>query len=140
MSDNKFSWVHAFTDTALPPTTKLILHTICMFMNSRGEGAFPSIETLAEKSGLGVTAVKKHIAIAVDEGWLKKGKHGYAGQQWARNEYYVSYPEQNENAEKKAGRDAADLQNKVGHLATEGGSPDVKKVGREAATNIPVNK
>lgn len=93
MSFMVFSWTKAILDSKLKPTTKLVLFALSTYMNSHGEGCYPSQETIAEKTSLSKRAVVKHIEIAISEGFLLKGKRNLRGKKWDANEYYPSVPD-----------------------------------------------
>jgi hypothetical protein len=62
-------------------------------MNKTGTGAFPSQETIATESGLGLRTVKQHIAKALDQGWIGKRERRFINRQgWRRNEYFATTP------------------------------------------------
>lgn len=87
-----FEWRAAVLASDLKPTTRFVLLTLGCHMNDLGESCFPSVETLAQESGLGRSAIIKHLGIAKDLGWIVCQKHGYKDGKWARNEYCISYP------------------------------------------------
>lgn len=133
-----WTWRHAFTDgeVNLPPLTRLVLHTIGMFMNDLGQNAYPTIEQLADKSGLSASSVKKHMKVAIDLGYLKRSKHGFAGKKWANNQYFPLFPKD------LKGEPCDDPLNDEGRPCDgsprgEGRPCDGSKVGRETATNVP---
>lgn len=141
----KFSWQHAFTDTDLGATTKYVLLIIGLFMNTRGGGCFPSIETIAETGSLGISTVNKHITLAVKAGWITKSKHGFGDERWARNEYNVCYPEnidpeQTENATKTVVHQVDDSSENGSLPGSKGSSTSCKMVGHQVDTNISLNK
>lgn len=107
-------------DADLAAPTKHVLHVISTYMNSHGEGAFPTIETIADKSGLSVRTVKNHIPLAVDSGWLIKTKIGLSGQQWANNKYEICMP-------------------KGSAASSKGSAAKGNKVVQELHTNTPLN-
>lgn len=41
----------------------------------------------------------KQLSIAKEAGWILVGKHGFAGQKWARREYQIAWPSSLESAE-----------------------------------------
>lgn len=88
-----WSWRHAILDSDLPSTTRHVLLTLSCFMNDLGEGAYPSQERLAEKSGLTDRAVRKHLDLAESQGWLERTEHGFRGQKWRTTEYRALWPD-----------------------------------------------
>lgn len=93
MADIKWTWQQAILDSDLPATTRHILLTIGCYMNMMGEGAYPSIRTLEQKTGWSAKTVVDHIKIAAERGWIKVGRHGFGGTKWRRNEYIACWPE-----------------------------------------------
>src|SRR5690606_1204118 len=92
-SSTAWSWRHAFSQSALPATTKHVLHTLGMFMNELGEGCFPSVADICRYSGLDKKTVLKHLVTAREAGWIVISQHGYRGQRWKRQEYVARWPE-----------------------------------------------
>lgn len=88
-----WSWRHAFSRSDLPPSTKLVLHTLGMFMNEFGESCHPSVADICRHSGLDKKTVLKHLGLARDAGWIAVSQHGYRGQRWKRQEYVACWPE-----------------------------------------------
>jgi hypothetical protein len=93
MKKQFFSWRQAILEAELQPTSKHVLLTLACHMNDAGESCYPSIELLCRETGLSNRTVITHLQIATEEGWIKVDKHGFAGRQWARNEYRISWPE-----------------------------------------------
>ncbi|RWP72374.1 helix-turn-helix domain-containing protein [Mesorhizobium sp.] len=88
-----WSWRHAFASSDLPPTTRLLLHTLGMFMNEFGEDCIPSHADLCRYSGLDKRTVVRHLALAKQAGWIGVSQHGFRGQKWKRNAYSPRWPE-----------------------------------------------
>lgn len=88
-----WSWRHAILDSDLPPTTRHVLLTLSCFMNDVGTGAYPTQETLAEKTGLSTRAIRTHLELAETKGWLKRDEHGFRGQRWRSTEYWALWPD-----------------------------------------------
>lgn len=139
MSGNKvsWSWRHAFAKSELPSTTKLVLHTIGLFMNETGSGSYPTVKQIMELSTLSNKAVIKHIKIAIEEGWLRSKVHGFRGQKWKNHEYEAHWP--NENGDGKAGEPQATLDDKVVNLSPVAGEPQGEKVVNEVHSIVPNN-
>lgn len=131
-----WSWRHAFTSSKLPSTTRLVLHTIGMYMNEVGEGCYPSVANICEKSGLDKKTVLKHIGVARDAGWISVAQHGFRGQRWKRQEYAANWPERDlisggvpvEENEGCGAVPPALKVNKVVELVPEGGGIEGSKV------------
>ena len=54
----------------LPPTTKLVLHTVRVFMGANGRDARVSVGEIVRQSSLSRRAVINHLRLAYDAGWL----------------------------------------------------------------------
>ena len=119
-----WSWRHAILGSELSSTTRYVLLVISCHMNDLGDGCYPSTRTLSDKTGLSERCVCEHIKIAAKNGWLDIQAHGFAGQQWARNEYRAAWP-------KGAYPNAKALT-----LTTEGADPNDKKALTEGQSNI----
>ncbi|KZL17510.1 helix-turn-helix domain-containing protein [Pseudovibrio sp. WM33] len=157
MSDDRkaWSWRQAFCRSDLPATTRLLLQTMSMFMNTMGESCYPSIEDLMKYSGLSKGAVLKHIEVARDAGWITISQHGFKGQRWKRREYVARWPERDlvapstserldksaEFEEKAGAPDVPPPSKKVVHDVNEGGAPDEPKVVHDVYQdkNSPLN-
>lgn len=92
MSETKWTWQQAILDSDLAPTTRHVLLTIGCYMNQLGEGSYPSMRTLAVKTGLSARAVCTHVEKAAKAGWIRIAAHGFAGTKWRRNEYVACWP------------------------------------------------
>ncbi|MGH0004549.1 helix-turn-helix domain-containing protein [Pseudovibrio ascidiaceicola] len=125
-----WNWRQAFCQSELPATTKHVLQTLSMFMNTMGESCYPSIEDLVEYSGLSKRAVLNHIETARAAGWIKVSQHGFRGQRWKRHEYVARWPERDLIAPSLSERMV-----KTAEFEEEGGAPDApahsKKVVQE---------
>lgn len=136
-----FSWREAIQKSNLAPTTRHILLNLSTYMNDKGGCCFPSIELQAADTGLSKKAVIQHLQKAVDSGFLFKSQHGYAGQQWKRNEYRAIFPSE----VTLYGRADAHADDKAegGYRSSppsqEGGYPEGEKVVTHGNTNSPEN-
>ena len=129
-------WRRAFAASSIAPSTRLVLHTLGMFMNEIGQSCFPSIADICRLSGLDKKTVRKHLAVAREEGWIEISNHGFRGQKWKRNEYAARLPEcdlvaPNQKAERVEGGGTAPPapDEKVGEFVTEGGGMAGPNVG-----------
>ena len=125
------SWRAKVVKTRLPATTKLVLLTLATHMNDHGEGCFPGIKLLMAECSLSNRAVITHLEKARDAGWITVSKHGFSGQQWARNDYRISEPKGSE-------LESPPLEKAV-NLMPEGGEPHDVKAVNEVHTNSSVN-
>jgi len=89
-----FVWREAFMSELGPdsPTTRHVLHALGAHMNLEGGSCFPSIARIGTETGYSERAVKKHIALAVKNGWIKKRTRRLKGQGWKRNSYRAVIP------------------------------------------------
>ncbi len=99
-----WSWRHGLLKSDLPSTTRHVLLTLSCHVNDAGEPCFPTIEQLAQETGLTTRSVMKQLSIGKEKGWIVVGKHGYAGQKWARREYQIAWPETAEGGERGSRR------------------------------------
>ena len=88
-----YTWRPAIINSTLHPTTRHVLLTLSCHVNDAGEPTYPSTRTIARECGLSERSAVTHLQLAAKAGWLKVSKHGYAGQKWARNEYYPRVPD-----------------------------------------------
>lgn len=88
-----WSWRHKILKSDLPSTTRHVLLTLSCFMNDVGGGCYPTQEQLAEASGLTDRAVRKHLELAEQKGWLRRDEHGFRGQRWRNTEYWALWPD-----------------------------------------------
>lgn len=147
-----FSWRQAILDSDLQPTTRHVLLTLACHMNDAGESCYPSIELLCKETGLSNRAVITHLQKAAESGWVKVGKHGFAGQRWANNEYRMSWPtdiclekdaekvvNDVHNVEEKVVNKVHDLPKKAVNLVPKGSEPDDRKVVNDVHTSTSIN-
>lgn len=64
-------WKSAFMASELSPTTKLVLHTICEHLDNNGRNARVSVDEIVRQSSLSNRAVRAHVRLAHDAGWLR---------------------------------------------------------------------
>lgn len=69
-----YHWRHSIASYRGPskPVTRHILLTLSLFMRAQECVAFPSIDLLAERTGLTERTVRKHLELAVAEGWIAR--------------------------------------------------------------------
>lgn len=72
-------------------STRLVLSALSIHMDENG-GAFPSIELLALESALSESAVKRHLALATSEGWVKRTEGMGYKRGWRCYEYEAAIP------------------------------------------------
>lgn len=64
-------WKSAFMASELSPTTKLVLHTIGEYLDDNGRNARVSVGEIVRQSSLSNRAVRAHVRLAHDAGWLR---------------------------------------------------------------------
>lgn len=87
-----WSWRQAILRASLESTTKLVLLALSTYMNDHGNGCYPSQEQIARDTSLTERAVRKHIALAIESGFLIKTKRNLKGKKWDSNEYEAAMP------------------------------------------------
>lgn len=138
----RFTWEREVKEATMPPTRKLVLLAVATHANKIGK-AWPSQARLADECGVSERTIRKHIAAAIEEGWLvrtRKGhKVGRAPEQSQTAEYLLASPNRNEGSycnESPTGSTvpAGDLQPEPGDLQPE---PTRFAVGTQRP---PINK
>ena len=131
-----WTWRHAIIKSDLPATTRHVLLTISCFMNELGDGCYPTQEQLAEATGLSDRAVRSHLEVAEQKGWIKRQEHGFKGQRWRNHEYSASWPE-TQDVEKGAERGSSPSDQGAEPNA-EGAERGSEKVRNDVPTTSPV--
>lgn len=128
-----FDWRSAVASKFGPekPTTRFVLLTLALHMSPKGDSCWPSIDLLAEESGLSRRAVIEHLQLAEQNGWIaKRDRSTRSGQGWRRVEYFCTIQPgietrvRNDDSERGAPGSPA----KGGDFDAEGGDRDSKKV------------
>lgn len=73
---DRFDWERAIRRSGLHPTTRLVLLTLGTYMSRDGTGARPTQDTLADATGLSSRAVRSHLGIAREAGWIERTRKG----------------------------------------------------------------
>lgn len=144
-----WSWRHAIGKSKLPPTTRLVLHTLGLKMDATGGSCYPSVAELVELTGLDKKTVLKHLELAAEKGWIEVSQHGFRGQKWKRNEYVARWPGRDlkgtaagsDDGERGGVAPPPSDDEEVVELTPEGGGIDGQKVvePRHQDKNIPEN-
>jgi len=82
-----------FKYSNLQANAKLVGCYLSTWMDEHGNNCYPSIKRISHETSLSEVTVCKYIAELRNTGWLTANKHGYDGQQWARNQYHPQIPE-----------------------------------------------
>lgn len=88
-----FRWRNAMEKSELPSTTKLVLHALAGFTNKFGQSCWPGLDVIAERAGLAVRTVSKHLRIAVGMGWVDRWKSRQPHRRWAHCHYRLRVPD-----------------------------------------------
>jgi hypothetical protein len=118
-----WTWRNAILKSDLAATTKHVLMVISVHMNDMGGGCYPSTKTIARLASLSERSVCTHIEIAELAGWLRVRRHGFGGQDWARNEYEPLWPQGTETSSTASQKGTEPL--------SEGAEADDKKALKE---------
>jgi len=118
-------WHIASADGPRNPTTRLVLLTISLHMSVLGESAWPTQATLSTETGLSVTTVKAHIALAVKLGWLERTESKATGKGWRRTNYTPSIP--------------GDVGRELTHDRAQRGSPDEQRGSPDVNHTFSIN-
>ena len=94
-SVDRYRWQQAILSKTGPAnaTARLILISISMHMNSRGESAWPSQATIAMRAFVSRRSVVKHLEAAVRDGWISRYGAGRNGQGWRLSGYLAVVPD-----------------------------------------------
>lgn len=97
---------HALSRSSIPfPSYRLVALVVAHHTKPlNGTGAFPSIRTLARKTGLSKTHVHRCIRWLADAGWLAITANTGFGQGWRRSRYKLEIPDSAVKAKVSHGR------------------------------------
>ena len=76
----------------LKGSSKLLLMIMSNYMNSKGDGCYPSVARLAKACVMTERSVYRNLSLAEEAGFLIREKRNIRGQKWASNEYRAIYP------------------------------------------------
>lgn len=65
-----FTWRTSITESGLSAVARHVALTLALYMSDKGDSAFPSMETLADDTGLAKSTVVKAIRILEEAGYL----------------------------------------------------------------------
>jgi hypothetical protein len=88
-----YEWQRAISASNLDPVTRGVLWALSLYINKSTGCAFPSLRTLSSASGYSLDAVRRHIKIALNSGWIEINNAALEGQGWRRNAYIPMIPE-----------------------------------------------
>lgn len=132
-----YTWRSAIVNSELPSTTRHVLLTLSLYINDMGQSAYPSIERLSKETGLTDRAVGKHLRLAKELGWVRVGKMGFGGQNWANNCYFPQIPGDAEYTEQDIeGQERGSAPFQKGQ---ERGSEGQERRSGEVRNHVPTN-
>lgn len=90
-----FSWRDCITESPLPSSAKFVLVVISFYLDENGF-AWPSVKTIAQKTGFSERCVHKQIAMASEQGYLSihKRRPVGPGAAYEHNVYRAHYTPQ----------------------------------------------
>src|SRR5918999_990938 len=88
-----YEWQRPISPSNLDPVTRGVLWALSLYINKSTGCAFPSLRTLSSASGYSLDAVRRHIKIALNSGWIEINNAALEGQEWRRNVYIPMIPE-----------------------------------------------
>ncbi len=93
-TDNLFEWRDAVRSECGPrsPVRRLVLLTLSLWINPGERQCWPSQQTLARQTALSLRAVKDHLQLADDEGWIFRTRKRAKGKVWAQTYYELTIP------------------------------------------------
>lgn len=102
----RLTWLEAVTHEkhgAPHPQMRHVLLTLALHMNAKGASCFPSQGTVAKRTLLNERVVRRHLAAAAREGWIRRvlfpRRHGL---NWKRTRYFATVPASFPDAELRA--------------------------------------
>lgn len=89
----RWRWMVWSEDGPPGPAKRSILQVLFDFLASSPEREiFPSVETIAVKSGITKKHVIRHLAELEADGWISRKVRGSSGQGWKRHAYELHWP------------------------------------------------
>jgi len=88
-----WSWQDAIRQAEVPTLTKTLCWALSLYMSSTGRGAWPSIETLMQDTGMQRRAVSYHITRARKAGLLHTSRPRRPDGTLGQYTYYPSFPD-----------------------------------------------
>ncbi|KZL17511.1 helix-turn-helix domain-containing protein [Pseudovibrio sp. WM33] len=90
---NVQEWHRGVSQSDLAGNTRLVLFALSLFTDRIGAAVWPSVGTLADRTGLSRPSVMKHLKLAEDADWINIKRHDANGARLKRNEYSLKSPE-----------------------------------------------
>jgi Helix-turn-helix domain len=82
----------ASVDGPQASVTRLLLHTLAVYLDPGSGSCFRSVRDLSEATALSRRAVIKHLKLAESHGWIKIESAGIGGKGWKRSSYSLRFP------------------------------------------------
>jgi hypothetical protein len=82
----------AVASRVMPTARKAALWSLALYADQHGRNCYPTIEQIAEGSGLARETAGKHLAIAAAEGWFKRITHSRAAGPGFNYSYILQVP------------------------------------------------
>ena len=101
--------------------TRHVLLTVGLHMQPDGSRCYPSVRTIATRTGLSGRSVMTHLAHAEVAGWIARGSRGASGQGWRRHQYHPTLPK---------------VVQELHHVAEEGGAGDAPRQAEGGAVRF----
>ena len=87
-----WEWRRSIAQAELASTTKLVLHSLSVYMSEDGDRCFPTIEQLAKDSNLSTRVVILHLQKAIDSGFIQRFSNRRHGKNWRNYSYQACLP------------------------------------------------
>lgn len=126
-----FKWRQAIISKHGPksPSTRLVLLTLSVHMQTDGSSCFPSTKRLAMETGFSERTVCTHLEIAEKEGWIQKMQRAiYNDRRWKHHCYIPLIPT-------KALKEVQHLSTQGTEPHAQGTEPDDNKALKEVQSN-----
>lgn len=114
----RWRWLQAIAASDLPSTSRLVCHTLALHMDSLGANCYPGIGTICSESGLGRTAVCRHLDSLEGSGWIGRERDPRPSGAWGRTTYRPVIPAKHVVREENDG--SADVVREENDPASEG--------------------
>jgi hypothetical protein len=117
---SRFEWLNAIRSEQGPPhpQTRFVLFALSLHMKNEAATCFPSLALLARETGLATRTVKKHMNVAVADGWLIRTVRRGNASGFSSYSYRALIPDHME----EAGALNAPSDEVLGHLTTGAGA------------------
>ncbi|MGG9998692.1 helix-turn-helix domain-containing protein [Pseudovibrio ascidiaceicola] len=90
---NVQDWYQGVSQSDLAANTRLVMFALSLFADRVGAAVWPSVGTLADRTGLSRPSVVKHLKLAEDADWISVKRYDANGTRLKRNEYSLKSPE-----------------------------------------------